>query len=181
MRSQAGKPVPLDQVGRPFPGQRIMALSAPPLATCLHRQEVLGLGVKGAFPGEPTLSFQIIFWLFRTPSSLPQSPQAHLFSLPALCFLSSLLHTEAGPCHECACSWPKNWLRGSHLQGGEERKAGLGCVGQDLRSQALRVPQDDGWSRKWGVRKAGWEAETEHQASSAKPRSTPGHQGLWRF
>ena len=166
----------LDQVRRPFPGQCIMALPAPPLATCLCRQKVLELGVKGALPVEPTLSFQII-----SDYSGPQVPAQKsklTCSLPPLCFISSPLHTEARPCHECAGSWPKNWLRGGHLHDRVERKAGLGCVGQGLHSQAFKDPQDDGWSHKSGVRKAGWEAETKHQASSAKPCSTPEPQGL---
>lgn len=96
VRSQAGKPVPLDQVRRPFPGQCIMALSAPPLATCLCWQKVLELGVKGALPVEPTLSFQIISDYSGPQVPAQKSPSSLVASLPCA---SSQVHSIQRPDH----------------------------------------------------------------------------------
>ena len=76
-RSQSVKPRPKTRWEGLSHACALWLCSACPPATPLHGQEVLGLGAKGAYPLEPTCSFQIIFWLSRTPNSLPKRPQAH--------------------------------------------------------------------------------------------------------
>lgn len=134
---------------------------------------------QGTYLPEATLSFNILFWLSRTPDSLPKSKSpCSLLDLPPLGLVQSIQRSK----HVTGVHTPKvKWLSCSHLQYREGMRTGLRYVDWGLHMYALWVPHDEGWSEKWTARKAGYEWEVQYQLSPTKPCSTPELQGLWEF